>query len=406
MCEQKNMDAFLRWIGTFLGWLDGLTNSYMLALFIFAIIVEILLLPLSIKQQKNSIKQAKLRPKEMAIRNKYKGRNDQVTQKKIQEEIQALYSRENFSPFAGCLPMLVQLPIIIILYSVVRQPLEYVVGLSKTTVATISTFIETNFNNVFVANITNNGSIGHISAINEMGIDKFAGMEPTALAELTAAVDKGLPNFTELGLNLGLVPSISSPSLLWLIPVLTFLVYFGSMKLTRKFTYQAPSAQNQQMGCSNNIMDIGMPLFSVFISFQFPAAIGVYWIFKSLVGTAKQFAMYKVMPIPKFTEDDYRQAEKEYAGKSKTEKAVSSLPNGQKPRSLHRIDDEEDEQPKPSTPRKGTRFDYDDEDAVETSKAEKPNEKLLSVERAAIKEDDKDEAKSQHKKKYDKKDKQ
>ena len=65
------MDKILCWIGQFLGWLDSLTGNYMLALLIFAVIIEILMLPIGIRQQKNTIKQGKLRPKEMAIRNRY-----------------------------------------------------------------------------------------------------------------------------------------------------------------------------------------------------------------------------------------------------------------------------------------------------------------------------------------------
>ena len=111
-------------IGTFLGWLDKLTGNYLMALLLFAIIVEVLLLPLGIKQQKNSIRQAKLRPKEMAIRKKYAGRNDQATQQKVTQEIQELYQRENFNPMGGCLPLLIQFPIIIILYNVVVNPMK------------------------------------------------------------------------------------------------------------------------------------------------------------------------------------------------------------------------------------------------------------------------------------------
>ncbi len=84
-------DPILKWIGKFLGWLDSTTGSYVIALFIFALIVEILLLPFGIKQQKNSQRTAMLRPKEAAIRKKYAGRDDQVTRQKMGMEIQELY---------------------------------------------------------------------------------------------------------------------------------------------------------------------------------------------------------------------------------------------------------------------------------------------------------------------------
>lgn len=101
------IDTILGWIGSFLGWLDKITGSYMIAIFLFAVIVEILMLLLfGIKQQKNSIKQASLRPKEQAIRKKYAGRDDKVTQQKVSEEIQEMYQKEGYSVFGGCLPAL------------------------------------------------------------------------------------------------------------------------------------------------------------------------------------------------------------------------------------------------------------------------------------------------------------
>ena len=105
-------------------------NQYLLALLIFSIIVEIILLPFAIKQQKNSIKQAKLRPKEMAIRKKYAGREDQPTKQKMSMEIQEMYQKEGYNPMGGCLPLLIQFPIIIALYNIVLNPLRYICNLS------------------------------------------------------------------------------------------------------------------------------------------------------------------------------------------------------------------------------------------------------------------------------------
>ena len=112
------MDTILTWIGKFLQLLDKWTNSYILAIFLFAVIIEVLMLPFGILQQKNSIKQARLRPKEMAIRKKYDGRNDRTTQQKVAQEVQELYQKENFNQFAGCLPTLLTIPILLILYYV------------------------------------------------------------------------------------------------------------------------------------------------------------------------------------------------------------------------------------------------------------------------------------------------
>ena len=115
-----------------------LVPNYAIALLLFAIIIKIILFPLSVKQQKNSVMQASLRPKEAAIRKRYAGRTDQVTQQKVQQEIFDLYQKEGFNQFAGCLPLLIQLPILLSLYQVVMNPLKYLCSLSANAINSIT----------------------------------------------------------------------------------------------------------------------------------------------------------------------------------------------------------------------------------------------------------------------------
>ena len=125
------IDTLLVWIGKFLQVITKITGgNYVMGILIFALVVEIVMLPFGIKQQKNSIKQARLRPKEMAIRKKYKGRTDQATQQKMAQEIQKMYQEEGFNPMGGCLPVLVQIPVILALYQIVINPLRYVLGMA------------------------------------------------------------------------------------------------------------------------------------------------------------------------------------------------------------------------------------------------------------------------------------
>lgn len=347
--------SILTGIGQFLRILTKLFGgSYVWALFLFAIVVEILLLPFAIKQQKNAIKQARLRPKEMAIRKKYAGRNDQVTQRKMNEEIQRLYQQEGFNPMGGCLPMLIQLPIILALYQIVIDPLQYVLGKVSTLSAALTTYCSTaRAAGGLGLSLTN--SRGTIEVLSQLGEGKLDGLRDFAYfsnaGECYTALTENvtIPNFNLFGGNMGLIPDIKHPSLLWLVPVLTFVFYFASMKLTRKLTYQ-PAVVDQQTGCSNNIMDIMMPLMSVYITFIVPAAVGIYWIFKSIITTGRQFILYKVMPLPVFTEEDYKAAEREMKGKSKPEKkqpGVKTTKSGVQVRSLHHIDDDDEPLPPP-----------------------------------------------------------
>lgn len=352
-------DKPLQWIGSYLGWLDNITGSYILALFLFAITIEIILLPLAIHRQKTSIKQAKLRPKEMAIQKKYAGRNDQVTRQKMQQEIMEMHQKEGFNQFGGCLTMLIQLPIILALYRIVVDPLHYVLRLSQDTINTISKYITDATNGLGMTVGSKGGTIELVAKIKEIGLEGLEGLKTFtaeglaegAGAEAFEALEKvfgHLPNFTIFGgaIDLGAIPSFQNFNWLLLIPVLTFIVYFFSMKLTRKLTYQpaaaAQGADERAMGCSNAMMDVGMPLMSVFITFGVPAALGVYWIFKSILSTFQQFILLKLMPLPKFTEEDYKAAEREYAGKNKNKPVKKERdPNAPRPRSLHHIDDED-----------------------------------------------------------------
>ena len=345
--EPGFVDRLLSWIGIFLGWITKImpANSYLLTLFIFAIILEIVFLPFSIKQQKNSIRQAKLRPKEMAIRKKYAGRNDQVTQQKVTQEIQELYQKENYNPMSGCLPMLIQLPIILVLYWVVIDPIKYVYGYS----AEFNSFMYSYLQNAGVSIGSTNGSVALLNQILENAelftYDKLSQVcgNPQDILDCIANMTENRLNFNIGPVNFGVVPNFDFSSVnawLLLIPVLTFVVYFFSMKINRKLTFQpTQSADNRQQACSNNMMDFTMPLMSVWMTFIVPAAVGVYWMFKSILGVLKQFIMNKVMPLPQFTEEDYKAAEKELLGKQP--KKIQKSENAGKVRSLHHIDDED-----------------------------------------------------------------
>ncbi|MBQ2385264.1 MAG: YidC/Oxa1 family membrane protein insertase [Clostridia bacterium] len=312
-------------------------NSYILAILLFAILTELIMaLVFGIRQQKNSIKQARLRPTEAAIRKKYAGRDDKPTKQKMTQEIQELYQKEGYNPMGGCLPLLIQFPILIALYNIVIDPLKYICGLSQDAVAQVANIIGMD---------TSRGTMAMLGPIEKMGYEAFQNVEG-----FTPEVFENMPNLTVFGiLDLSVMPSecmnleaIKTVSgwLVLLVPVLTFLSYFFSMKLTRKFSYQpVTDTQQSQMGCSNKMMDITMPLFSVFISFGVPAALGIYWIFKSLLGIVKQIILYYAIPLPKFTEEDYKAAEKEvFARVDKSDRVEKS---GKVVRSLHHIDDED-----------------------------------------------------------------
>ncbi len=319
----------------------NLTNNYAIALLLFSLIMQILLSPLGIKQQKNQVKQAKLAPKLAAIRKKYAGRNDQVTQKKIQDETMELYQRENFNPAGGCLPMLIQFPIIIALYNVVQFPLRYICQLSQTTIDAITKA----FGDQFTGNYSQIALTHHLSNMSPDALGSTMvtiGEETQSLAQVLEGIN--LPRFDLFGLDLAQIPQLSWPiNWIVLIPVIMLALLYVTQFLTKKLTYRDPMQEQQQNNISMKIMTWTMPLLSFYIAFRVPAALCLYWIYRNVFQVAQSFILAKAIPLPKYTAEDYKAAEKEVgtAEKKKEKKKV---------RSLHRIDEEDDE-PAPEAPK-------------------------------------------------------
>ena len=356
-----------------LGWIIEIsyrfTHNYAIALFIFALVLQIVLFPLGIKQQKNSVKQASLRPKEMAIRKKYAGRNDKPTQQKLNEEIMELYQRENFNPMGGCLPMLIQLPILFSLYNVVISPLKYICGFGAETIKNIQLKVYeilqaagTEGFEAFAEGKTVS-QINLITKMRELGLTNFVGENGQAITESM------LPDFTIFGgkLDLSMIPIQHLWSILLLIPALTLVVTYGSTWISRKLMYNPnPEAQND---ISMKIMNLSMPLLSVYISFTVPATIGLYWIFRSILGVLQQLALSKMFPIPKFSEEDYKAAEREANFKALSKNQQKK----QKVRSLHHIDDDDYEQPEQPVDKKPQLKDGVDKENAPVLKEDKPS---------------------------------
>ena len=324
----------LGWILNFCSKIVG--GNYFFAILIFAIFVEIILLPFGISQQKKSIKQARLRPKEQAIRKKYAGRDDKATQMKMTEEIQELYQKEGYNPMSGCLPLLIQFPLLMALFNVVYNPLKYICGFSDDAVLQIQSIVGTS---------SSRSTMGILDRIERTPYEYFKNVEG-----FTQEIYDNMPTLTVFEkFNLALTPKdcMNSEALMdiagWLVllvPVFTFVAYFLSMKINRKLMYQPMNDASQaQMGCSNNVMDIVMPLFSVFLAFSYPAALGIYWIFKCLLGILKQFILAKAMPLPVFTDEDFKAAEREV--NARVDKHAKVQKSGRVVRSLHHIDDED-----------------------------------------------------------------
>lgn len=265
----------------------NLTDNYIVALFFFAIVFKLILLPSSISQQKGAAKQQRLQPKIRRIQARYAG-----DQKKIQEETQALYQREGYNPMSaqGCLPLLIQMPIIIILYNVIYSPLKYVLKVPAESINILKTALE--------KLSIDPGNERYLEMTIMEHFDKIAGKVPEYSAQIREFID----GFSAFGIPLTTKPDISAlthwsesstgAKLLLLIPLFSGL----TAMLTSFITYVKQKKTNPEMAKNptTGCMTFTMPLMSLVFTFSFPAGIGVYWIFQNILSAIQMVILNKV----------------------------------------------------------------------------------------------------------------
>ena len=273
--------------GYLLEFLYQLTSNYGVALIIFAIIVRIVLLPISAKSRKSMMKMSRLQPRIQEIQRKYA--NDQQKQ---QEAIQKLQQEEGASMgCGGCLWSFVPLLILLPLYSVVRQPIQYMLHETAENAAAIVEIIKTANPDLFGSNAF------YDQIIAASHIPEFVAEITEKLPEISQAVLKGV-NFNFLGIDLGAVPSFNIfDSKVWawdwahigalLIPLLSAGSQVLSMWLSQKANdsvitdekgvQDKETAKNSQAAQSSKMMMWMMPLMSLWIGFTVPAALSLYW---------------------------------------------------------------------------------------------------------------------------------
>ena len=429
-------DFIFRGLGTVLRFFSNLFGGNFLGgLFIFAIILNLVTLPFSIKQQHTSIRQAKMRPREMAIRKKYAGRNDRATQQKMQQEIMEMYQQQGYNPMGGCFPMLLQMAVLLLLFQVIINPLRYVVGMENKAADAYKAFVTAKqeegglgenisggYQEINVIRIMNSYKgdedvlvkfeefcenyevIQNEGKENETVSHPYRDGASSYVKELERVSDSKI-NFNLFGIQdfLAKQPKIGDLFKKWttdvvliLIPLLNFVAQFFTMKLQKKFQFQPLQGdQQKQMGCMGKVMDWVFPALTLFIAFSVPAAIGIYWLFNNLLGVLRSFILHKAMPLPVFTEEDYKAAERELRGKGGNEKLVKT-PDGVRsnPNSLHTIDfEEEDYAVLPDYESIYDKSAEEREQAKADMKPSKKGEPNKNIEAAPIKKDGKEDKK-------------
>jgi len=278
------------------GWLltqlYQLTNSYGWALIIFAVLVKLILLPVTAKSKKSTMKMSRMTPRIKEIQEKYA--NDQQKQG---EAIQALYKAEGVSMFGGCLWGLVPLLILIPLYTVVREPIVYMLGETADVAKQIIDVIKEAAPTLFTANNF------YDQMIAAQQIPNFLPQLEAAGIALNEVSQQGV-NFMFLGIDLAKVPQINVfawEAWTWgnigllLMPLLSAGSQVLSMILSQKQNnslvtnekgvYDKETAEKSQANQTGKTMMWLMPLMSLWIGFSMPAAMSLYWLIQGIVTT-------------------------------------------------------------------------------------------------------------------------
>ena len=282
-------------MGFIIDFIYDLVQNYGFAIIIFTILIKLILMPLAIKSQKAMRKQQKLQPFMAELNKKYA--NDK---EKLQMETMKLYKENNISMTGGCLPLLIQFPILIGLYRVIQKPLTYLLGVdfAVTDAITKATEIVAKMKTQYPAIIGKlaDTPIEQIVKHSQIQLSTWSGI-------VNGATDPWVVNFGFLGLDLSVIPSVSlsyilsgqfanlDRVLLILIPIIAMLTTWLSMRQSQKMT-QMPDNQAAadnpaaSMGKSMNIM---MPIMTGFFSFTLPSGLGLYWIVSNLMQMFQQY---------------------------------------------------------------------------------------------------------------------
>ena len=286
----------------------NLTNSYGVALILFTLVIKLIMLPFQMKSKKSMMRMSRVSGQMQDLQKRYA-----KNQAKLQEEMQKIYEEEGVNPMSGCLWSFLPLPILMALYSIIRQPITHFMMLSKDVLQTVVQSVANagvDLTNIVMMDKATGapalkdglyqmaayGQINLVKAVQEMGLStpdgwfnvnyKFLGLD------LTATPWEYVKSFTFTWAVIGVI----------LIPILAGLSQFVFSKLTMKTQPQADAAG----GASMKSMMYMMPLFSVYIAFIMPAALGVYWIAQSVFSLIQEAILNKTFSAKLSEEEEAR----------------------------------------------------------------------------------------------------
>ena len=271
----------------------GIENTG-ICIIIFTFLVNALMLPMQIKQQKFSKMSAIMNPELMAIQKKYQGKTDQASQQKMSLETQAVYQKYGVSPASGCLPMLITFPILLALYRVIYNIPAYVqpvydiyealadkLQAAGATVEQLSKMVSTQ---TYVINDAVRAAkesdsltyfIDVLGQFNTTAWGSLADKYPQLQSIISEVTSKANHINSFLGLNIANTPKFLSVSVL--IPIISVITQIASMKISMAGAPQSDN-DNNPAAASMKMMNNVMPIMSGVMCFMFPIGVGLYWI--------------------------------------------------------------------------------------------------------------------------------
>ncbi|MCF2616209.1 membrane protein insertase YidC [Oscillibacter valericigenes] len=301
-----------------------LTGSYGLAIILFTLVVKLIMLPFQVKSKKSMMRMNRMNGKIQEIQKKYAN-----NQAKMGEEMQKLYAEEGVSPMSGCLWSFLPLPILLALYSIMRQPITHLMMISKDTAAGLVE--KAAAAGVDITNIaTVKDGVTQFTAYGQINLVKAI---TSQAPEVVDGLDKWIHlDFSFIGLDLAATPTsvFGSFSFSWavigliLIPILA-----GGFQLLMSIYTMRTQPQQGANGASMKGMMYMMPLMSVYIAFIMPAALGIYWIAQSVFSLIQEVIMTKFFN-KKLEEEENARYEARQADRQRRQEEAKRLQEEQK----------------------------------------------------------------------------
>lgn len=331
------MEGLFAFTGTF-----GVVNIG-LCILLFTLVTRLLLFPLSVKQQKSSKIMAIMQPEIQAIQKKYQGKTDRESQMKMSVETREVYEKYGTSMSSGCLPLLIQLPIMLALYRVIYQIPAYVKTVRNYFDLVIEKLPAGFENNAVFVRLTETHNLAGADYTNMDKVvdllykltNKQWGEMIQEFPEIANAVTatgenviEGINNMQQfVGINIAYTPwnviteffggasdiSVGVMIAAFMIPILSGATQWLSTKMIS--SGQPEQAQGSEMMKS---MNVTMPLMSVFFCFTFPLGIGIYWVASSVFQLIQQMGMnayFKNIDIDELVKKNVEKANKKRAKK-------------------------------------------------------------------------------------------